>query len=308
VEWSNSKPLAADDLKGKVVLVDFWTYSCINCLRAIPYVRAWAEKYRDHGLVVIGVHAPEFAFERNVDNVKAAISTLKIGYPVAIDNEYKIWRAFENEYWPAHYFIDANGMIRHHHFGEGEYDESERVIQKLLTDAGDRNVPTDIVAVNASGAEVASVKADVESPETYIGYDRIDHFVSPGGVVQDTSHVYQAGSPQMNEWSLAGNWTIANERALLNEKGGSIVYRFHARDLHLVLGPAADGTPVRFIVTIDGKAPGASHGVDVDSEGQRAVTAQRLYQLVRDPAALMDHTFEIRFLDPGVQAYAFTFG
>jgi cytochrome c biogenesis protein CcdA/thiol-disulfide isomerase/thioredoxin len=308
VEWLNSKPLTADDLKGKVVLVDFWTYSCINCLRAIPYVRAWAEKYRDHGLVVIGVHAPEFAFERNVDNVKAAISTLKIGYPVAIDNEYKIWRAFENEYWPAHYFIDANGMIRHHHFGEGEYDESERVVQKLLTDAGDRNVPTDIVAVNASGAEVASAEADVESPETYIGYDRIDHFVSPGGVVQDTSHVYQAGSPQMNEWSLAGNWTIANERALLNEKDGSIVYRFHARDLHLVLGPAADGTPVRFIVTIDGKAPGASHGVDVDSEGQGAVTAQRLYQLVRDPAAVMDHTFEIRFLDPGVQAYAFTFG
>jgi cytochrome c biogenesis protein CcdA/thiol-disulfide isomerase/thioredoxin len=308
VEWSNSKPLAADDLKGKVVLVDFWTYSCINCLRAIPYVRAWAEKYRDHGLVVIGVHAPEFAFERNVDNVKAAISTLKIGYPVAIDNEYKIWRAFENEYWPAHYFIDANGMIRHHHFGEGEYDESERVIQKLLTDAGDRNVPTDIVAVNASGAEAASAKADVESPETYIGYDRIDHFVSPGGVVQDASHVYEAGSPQMNEWSLAGNWTIVNERALLNEKDGSIVYRFHARDLHLVLGPAANGTPVRFIVTIDGKVPGASHGVDVDSEGQGVVTAQRLYQLVRDPGAVMDHTFEIRFLDPGAQAYAFTFG
>ena len=198
VEWLNSKPLTADDLKGKVVLVDFWTYSCINCLRSIPYIRAWAEKYRDHGLVVIGVHAPEFAFERNVDNVKAATSMLKIGYPVAIDNEYKIWRAFENEYWPARYFIDAQGLIRHHHFGEGEYDESERVIQKLLTDAGDRNVPMDIVAVNASGAEAASAKADVESPETYIGYDRIDHFVSPGGVVQDASHVYAAGSPQMS--------------------------------------------------------------------------------------------------------------
>ena len=198
VEWLNSKPLTADDLKGKVVLVDFWTYSCINCLRSIPYIRAWAEKYRDHGLVVIGVHAPEFAFERNVDNVKAATSMLKIGFPVAIDNEYKIWRAFENEYWPARYFIDAQGLIRHHHFGEGEYDESERVIQKLLTDAGDRNVPMDIVAVNASGAEAASAKADVESPETYIGYDRIDHFVSPGGVVQDASHVYAAGSPQMS--------------------------------------------------------------------------------------------------------------
>jgi cytochrome c biogenesis protein CcdA/thiol-disulfide isomerase/thioredoxin len=308
VEWLNSKPLAAEDLKGKVVLVDFWTYSCINCLRAIPYVRAWAEKYRDHGLVVIGVHAPEFAFERNVDNVKKAISTLKIGYPVAIDNDYKIWRAFENEYWPAHYFIDAKGLIRHHHFGEGEYDESERIIQKLLADAGDGNVPTGVVAVNASGAEAASAKADVESPETYIGYNRIDHFISPGGVVQDTGHVYAAGSPQLNEWSLAGNWTIGGERALLNDKDGSIVYRFHARDLHLVLGPAAEGSPVRFVVTIDGKAPGASHGVDVDSEGRGVVTAQRLYQLVRDPGAVADHTFEIRFLDPGVQAYAFTFG
>jgi cytochrome c biogenesis protein CcdA/thiol-disulfide isomerase/thioredoxin len=309
VEWLNSRPLTTEDLKGKVVLVDFWTYSCINCLRAIPYVRAWAEKYRDHGLVVIGVHAPEFAFERNVENVKRAISTLKIGYPVAIDNDYKIWRAFENEYWPAHYFIDAKGLIRHHHFGEGEYDESEHVIQKLLADAGDGNVPTDVVAVNASGAEAASAKADVESPETYIGYNRIDHFVSPGGVVQDTSHVYAAaGSPQLNDWSLAGNWTIGGERAVLNEKDGSIVYRFHARDLHLVLGPAADGSPVRFRVTIDGAAPGAAHGVDVDSEGQGVVTAQRLYQLVREPEAVVDHTFEIRFLDPGVQAYAFTFG
>ena len=307
-DWLNSKPLTLDELKGKVVLVDFWTYSCINCLRSIPYVRAWAEKYRDHGLVVIGVHAPEFAFERNVDNVKNAVTTLKIGYPVAIDNDYKIWRAFENEYWPAHYFIDAKGKVRHHHFGEGEYAESERIIQKLLADAGDQRVPADVVAVNASGAEAASAKADVESPETYLGYNRIDHFVSPGGVVQDTGHVYAAGSPQLNEWSLAGNWTIGNERALLNEKDGSIVYRFHARDLHLVLGPAADGNPVRFKVTIDGKPPGASHGVDVDSEGQGVVTAQRLYQLVRDPGPVVDHSFEIRFLDSGVQAYAFTFG
>ena len=207
-EWLNSKPLTAEDLKGKVVLVDFWTYSCINCLRSIPYVRAWAEKYRDHGLVVIGVHAPEFAFERNVDNVRKAVATLKISYPVAIDNEYMIWRAFENEYWPAHYFIDAKGQIRHQHFGEGDYDESERTLQKLLAEAGDSQVPTDIVAVNASGAEAASVKADVESPETYLGYNRIDHFISPGGVVQDESHVYAASPPQLNEWSLAGNWTI----------------------------------------------------------------------------------------------------
>jgi len=308
VEWLNSKPLTAEDLKGKVVVVDFWTYSCINCLRSIPYIRAWAEKYRDHGLVVIGVHAPEFAFERNVDNVKKAVATLNIGYPVAIDNDYKIWRAFDNQYWPAHYFVDAQGMIRHHEFGEGEYDESERVIQKLLAEAGDSHVPTGIVAVNASGAEAAPSQADHQSPEAYIGYDRIDHFVSPGGVAQDASHVYAAGSPQLNDWSLVGNWTVGNERALLNDRDGGIVYRFHARDLHLVLGPAVEGNPVRFIVTVDGKAPGAAHGVDVDAEGQGVVTAQRLYQLVRDPGAVADHTFEIRFLDPGVQAYAFTFG
>jgi cytochrome c biogenesis protein CcdA/thiol-disulfide isomerase/thioredoxin len=308
VEWLNSKPLTAEDLKGKVVLVDFWTYSCINCLRSIPYVRAWAEKYRDHGLVVIGVHAPEFAFERNVDNVKKAVATLGIGFPVAIDNDYKIWRAFDNEYWPADYFIDAKGQIRHHEFGEGGYDESERVIQKLLAEAGDSDVPTGIVAVNASGAEAAPSQTDHQSPETYIGYDRIDHFVSPGGVAQDASHVYAAGSPRLNDWSLVGNWTVGNERALLDDKDGSIIYRFHARDLHLVLGPAADGKPVRFIVTVDGKAPGVAHGVDVDAEGQGVVTAQRLYQLVRTPGAVADHTFEIRFLDPGVQAYAFTFG
>ena len=308
VEWLNSKPLTTEQLKGKVVVVDFWTYSCINCLRAIPYVRAWAEKYRDHGLVVIGVHAPEFAFERNVDNVKKAITTLGIGYPVAIDNEYKIWRAFENEYWPAHYFIDAKGQIRHHHFGEGDYDESEQVIQQLLAEAGDKNVPTGLVAVNASGAEAASAKSDVKSPETYVGYDRADHFVSPGGVVQDTSHVYAAGTPQLNDWSLVGDWTIGNERAQSNAKDSAIVYRFHARDLHLVLGPSPDGHPVRFVVTIDGKAPSAAHGVDVDPEGNGVVTAQRLYQLVRDPGAVTDHTFEIRFLDPGAQAYAFTFG
>jgi cytochrome c biogenesis protein CcdA/thiol-disulfide isomerase/thioredoxin len=309
VEWLNSKPPSAEDLKGKVVLVDFWTYSCINCLRAIPYVRAWAEKYRDHGLVVIGVHAPEFAFERNIDNVKKAVATLGIKYPVAVDNDYKIWRAFDNEYWPAHYFIDAKGQIRHHHFGEGEYDESERVIQKLLAEAGDSGVPTGLVDVKASGAEAASDKADVESPETYIGYDRIDHFVSPGGPVQDKSHVYTAAaSPQLNDWSLTGNWTIGNEKALLNDKDGSIVYRFHARDLHLVLGPGADDKPVRFTVTIDGKVPGPAHGMDVDADGSGTVTAQRLYQLVRDPGSVADHTFEIRFLDPGVQAYAFTFG
>jgi len=307
-EWLNSPPLSVEALKGKVVLVDFWTYSCINCLRSIPYIRAWAEKYRDHGLVVIGVHAPEFAFERNVDNVKNAIATLKIGYPVAIDNEYKIWRSFDNEYWPAHYFIDGNGKVRHHHFGEGEYAESERIIQKMLTDAGTKDVPDGIVAVNASGAEAAADKADVNSPETYIGYDRSEHFVSPGDVVQDESHVYAAGEPQLNEWSLTGKWTIGEERAQLDEKDGSIVYRFHARDLHLVLGPSTPGNNVRYRITIDGKPPGDAHGMDTDADGNGVVTTQRLYQLVRSPGAVADHTFEIRFLDPGVQAYAFTFG
>ncbi len=307
-EWLNSPPLSLEALKGKVVLVDFWTYSCINCLRSIPYVRAWAEKYKDHGLVVIGVHAPEFAFERNVANVKTALGTFKIGYPVAIDNEYKIWRSFENEYWPAHYFIDGQGKVRHHHFGEGQYDESEEIIQKMLKDAGYKDVPGGLVTVNASGAQAAADKADVNSPETYVGYDRGNHFVSPGGVVSDKSHIYAAGEPQLNEWSLTGNWTVGSERAELDDKDGSIVYRFHARDLHLVLGPATEGGKIRYRVTIDGKPPGDAHGMDTDADGNGEVTTQRLYQLVRATGTVADHTFEIHFLDPGVQAYAFTFG
>ena len=308
VAWLNSPPLTAEALKGKVVLVDFWTYSCINCLRAIPYVRAWAEKYRDQGLVVIGVHAPEFAFEKNIDNVRMAVADLKLDYPVAIDNDYAIWRAFNNQYWPAHYFIDAQGRIRHHHFGEGDYDESERVIQQLITAAGKAAVATDLVSVTASGAQAAADMNDILSPETYVGYARAANFISPGGAVQDARHVYTAPTPRLNEWALSGDWTIGGEHAALNDKDGGIVYRFHARDLHLVLGPAPDGKPVRFRVTIDGAAPGDSHGTDVDAEGQGTVTAQRLYQLVRQNGAIADHTFEIRFLDPGVQAYAFTFG
>jgi cytochrome c biogenesis protein CcdA/thiol-disulfide isomerase/thioredoxin len=307
-EWLNSPPLTLEALKGKVVLVDFWTYSCINCLRSIPYVRAWAEKYRNHGLVVIGVHAPEFAFERNVANVKAALGTFKIGYPVAIDNEYKIWRSFENEYWPAHYFIDGNGKVRHHHFGEGEYDESEEIIQKMLKDAGNKDVPGGLVTANSSGAQAAADAGDVRSPETYVGYERGNHFVSPGGVVEDKSHIYAAGEPQLNEWSLSGNWTIGSEFAQLDEKDGSIVYRFHARDLHLVLGPSTEGSKIRFRITIDGKAPGDAHGMDTDADGNGEVTTQRLYQLVRSSGSVADHTFEIHLLDPGVKAYAFTFG
>jgi len=307
-DWLNSPPLTDAALKGKVVLVDFWTYSCINCLRTIPYVRAWAEKYKDQGLVVIGVHTPEFAFERNVDNIRAAIEKLKITYPVAVDNNYEIWRAFDNQYWPAHYFIDAQGRIRFHHFGEGEYDESERVIQELLAETGKTAASTDLVSVDASGAEAASDLQAVKSPETYIGFGRIENFVSPGGVVAGTGHVYSASAPRLNQWGLTGNWTIGAENARLNEPGGGIVYRFHARDLHLVLGPGRTKEPIRFRVTIDGAPPGKDHGADVDAEGMGVVSGERLYQLIRQSGEIRDRVFEIQFLDPGVQAYAFTFG
>ncbi len=307
-EWLNSPPLTPQGLKGKVVVIDFWTYSCINCLRSIPYVRAWAEKYKDHGLVVIGVHTPEFAFERSVANVRAAVAALKIGYPVAIDNDYKIWRAFDNEYWPAHYFIDARGHIRHMHFGEGNYDESERMIQQLLAEAGNKDVPTGIADVSASGAEAAPSSSD-QSPETYVGYNRADGFVSPGGLVPDESHIYTADAqPALNQWSLAGDWTDTGEHASLNAPNGRITYRFHARDLHLVLGPSPDGKPVRFRVTIDGAAPEEDHGADVDAAGQGMIDGQRLYQLVRQVGAVKDRNFTIEFLDPGVQVFAFTFG
>jgi thiol-disulfide isomerase/thioredoxin len=307
-DWLNSPPLTVEGLKGKVVLVDFWTYSCINCLRSIPYVRAWAEKYKDQGLVVIGVHTPEFAFEQKTANVQRAIADLRITYPVAIDNDYAIWRAFENHYWPAHYFIDAKGRVRYHHFGEGDDEHSERVIQQLLQEAGRSDVASGTVAVSASGAEAASNDTDVKSPETYVGYRRAGSFVSPNGIAQDVPHVYQPGMPHLNEWSLAGDWTVGGEHADLNAKDGAIVYRFHARDLHLVLGPAVGGEPIRFRVTIDGMPPGDSHGSDVDADGNGVVSEHRLYQLVRQSGTIANRTFEIRFLDPGVQVYAFTFG
>jgi thiol-disulfide isomerase/thioredoxin len=309
VEWLNSPPLTPDELKGKVVLVDFWTYSCINCLRSIPYVRAWADKYKDQGLVVIGVHAPEFAFEKNIGNVKQAVAKLKIDYPVAVDNDYAIWRAFNNEYWPADYFIDAKGQIRHHFFGEGDYSESEKVIQQLLAEAGKGNLPVDMVSVTATGAEAASDAPDVKSPETYIGFARSENFASPGGAVSDTPHVYAPGDlKQLNDWGLSGDWTIGGQSATLNKTDGAIAFRFHARDLHLVLGPGADGKPVRFRVTIDGAKPGESHGADLNADGEGTVTDHRLYQLVRQSGPVMDRTFTIQFLDPDVQAYAFTFG
>src|SRR3569623_278540 len=307
VVWLNSKPLTAVALRGKVVLVDFWTYSCINCLRTIPYVRAWAEKYKDDGLVVIGVHTPEFAFEKQPANVRKALTDLKIDYPVAIDNNYSIWRAFNNMYWPAHYFIDAQGRIRHHHFGEGEYAKSEEVIRQLLREAG-KNVPEQRADVRGTGAEMAPDMANVKSPETYLGYDRAENFMSPGGAVRDESHDYAAGVLKLNDWSLTGPSTVAPEHAALAAVGGALRYRFNASDLHLVLGPGTDGKPVRFKVTIDGASPGADHGVDTDVNGEGTVTGQRLYQLVRQQGAVRDRTFEVQFLDPGVQAFAFTFG
>ncbi|MFB5154409.1 cytochrome c biogenesis protein DipZ [Burkholderia orbicola] len=312
VQWLNSPPLTAAGLRGKVVLVDFWTYSCINCLRTLPYTTAWARKYAPYGLVVIGVHAPEFAFERDIGNVKKAVHDLGIDYPVAIDNGYSIWRAFNNEYWPAHYFIDAQGRVRHHHFGEGEYVQSERAIQSLLAEAGHPdalNVPLGLAGAPAKGALAAADSADVRSPETYVGYARAESFASPGGVVRDAAHRYDApAQPDLNGWGLAGTWNVGAERAALAAPDGRIVYRFHARDLHLVLGPGANGRPVRFRVTLDGTAPGAAHGADVDAQGYGTVTGQRLYQLVRQPGAIADRTFAIEFLDPGVDAYAFTFG
>jgi len=308
VQWLNSPPLTADSLKGKVVVVDFWTYSCINCLRALPYVKAWAEKYKDQGLVVIGVHAPEFAFEKDPANVKKAVADLGITYPVALDNDYAIWRGFNNHYWPAHYFIDANGKIRHHHFGEGDYDGSEKIIRQLLTEAGQTDLPSVAGAtVHAAGAQAAPDLADAQSPETYVGFERAENFASPGGAVENAAHSYSAGKLGLNQWSLTGEWTVGAERAVLDKKDGTIAYHFHARDLHLVLGPSGDA-PVHFKVTIDGKAPGNDHGADTDADGNGMVTGQRLYQLVRQAGDVQDHVFEIRFSDPGAQAYAFTFG
>jgi cytochrome c biogenesis protein CcdA/thiol-disulfide isomerase/thioredoxin len=309
VQWLNSEPLTAEQLRGKVVLVDFWTYSCINCLRALPYVRAWSDKYKDKGLVVIGVHAPEFAFEKNLGNVVKAVKDLKVDYPVAIDNDYAIWRAFRNEYWPAHYFIDAKGNIRHHHFGEGEYDKSEQVIQQLLAEAGMGEMPGGLVKVEATGAQAAADGANVKSPETYIGYERAENFASAGGLTQDRKRHYATrGDLKPNQWTLAGEWKVGGQSAVLDRSGGRIGYQFHARDLHLVLGPGKDGRPVRFRVLIDGKPPGVDHGLDVDAQGNGAVAEQRLYQLVRQQGSVTDRRFDIEFLDPGAEAFAFTFG
>ena len=307
--WLNSPPLTPESLRGKVVMVDFWTYSCINCLRALPFVQSWYQKYKDHGLVVIGVHAPEFAFEKDPKNVRRAVADLKITYPVALDNDYAIWQAFNNQYWPAHYFIDATGRIRAHHFGEGNYDESEQIIRTLLTEAGQGELPPPGVGQTAVGVQAPPDEAHDQSPETYVGYRRADNFASPGGFTQDQTHLYSAPAAlKLNQWALRGSWNVDPEKAVLGASGGKIEFRFYARDLHLVLGPGSDGKPVRFRVTLDGAAPAASHGADTDSSGAGIIERQRLYQLIRQSGDVGEHVFSIEFLDPGVQAYSFTFG
>ncbi|WP_299171263.1 cytochrome c biogenesis protein DipZ [uncultured Brevundimonas sp.] len=306
--WINSPPLTPEQLRGKVVVVDFWTYSCINCLRALPYVRAWADKYKDQGLVVIGVHTPEFAFEKSEANVRDAIRRLGVDYPVAMDNDFAIWRAFKNQYWPAHYFIDAQGRIRHHHFGEGDYEGSERVIQQLLTEAGAARVSNNLVQVQAQGAEAAADMGQLGSPETYVGYARAENFRSPGGFARDAVKAYVASPLNLNDWSLVGRWRVTREHAELAAAGGRVSFRFKARDLHLVMGPGTTGGTPRFRVLIDGQAPGADAGSDIDAQGMGRIDQQRLYQLVRQSGPVRERNFEIEFLDPGVQVFAFTFG
>jgi cytochrome c biogenesis protein CcdA/thiol-disulfide isomerase/thioredoxin len=304
--WINSGPLTAAQLKGKVVVIDFWTYSCINCIRSIPYVRAWYDTYEKDGLVVIGVHAPEFAFERNPENVRKAVADFGIRYPVALDNDYAVWKRLNNNYWPAHYFFDAKGRQRYHHFGEGGYQESEMVIRQLLAEAGRAPKAGGMSQATARGAEAAAAFTALNSPETYIGFRRAERFASPGGFVANRPTIYTAGPLKLNDWALEGAWTIGAQSAVSGGAPAAITYRFHARDLHLVLGATA--RPVRFRVTIDGGAPGPDAGVDVKPDGSGVVSEQRLYQLVRQNGEVGDRTFRIEFLDPGVEAFAFTFG
>ena len=307
--WLNSPPLRTEDLSGRVVLVDFWTYTCINWLRTLGYVRAWAEKYADHGLVVVGVHTPEFPFERDVDNVRQAVNDMRLEYPVALDSDYAIWEAFSNRYWPAVYIADADGRIRHHQFGEGGYEECERIVQLLLREAGGDGIPDDLVFVADDGFEAQADWANLESPETYLGYEQAQHFASPGGAERNEPRTYVAPDKlRLNQWALSGDWTVERGPCVLNRADGRIAFRFHARDVNLVMGPRTRGTSVPFRVLVDGQPPGANHGIDIDDQGNGSLTEQRLYQLIRQHDRVADHTFEITFLDPGVEAYAFTFG
>jgi thiol-disulfide isomerase/thioredoxin len=306
--WLNSPPLTAPALRGKVVLVDFWTYTCINWLRTLPHVRAWHERYRDQGLVLVGVHAPEFSFEQDIDNVRRAVKDRRIAYPVAVDNEHVIWRAFRNQYWPALYFIDAQGRIRHRQFGEGGYEQSEMVIQMLLAEAGNGGTEGDSVAVDPRGIEAAADWRNLRSPENYLGYARTENFASAGAAPDKPRRYDVPERLRLNEWGLSGDWTIKPETAVLNAANGRVAYRFHARDLHLVMGPAAPGTPVRFRVLIDGQPPGAARGLDVDEQGYGILAEQRLHQLIRQPHPIVDRQFEIEFLGPGAEVFAVTFG
>lgn len=307
--WLNSAPLNRRSLRGKVVLVDFWTYTCINSLRPLPYVKTWATKYKDSGFVVIGAHTPEFSFEKQRENVEKAVRDLKVTYPVAIDSDYEIWRAFNNQYWPAQYLIDGKGRIRYHHFGEGEYGQLERVIQQLLKEKGAAAVDTTLVSVSANGVEAAPDFEDERSPETYIGYRQTEHFASPERLARDSRKTYSSPARlSQNQWALAGSWNVDAESAVPQTAGGKIVFRFHSRDLHLVLGPPKDGKPVRFKVSLDGNAPGENCGSDSSPDGTGEVREPRLYQLIRQKSPVQDRTFEIEFLDPGVHALDFTFG
>jgi thiol-disulfide isomerase/thioredoxin len=307
--WLNSPPLTAEGLRGKVVLVEFWTYTCINWLRTLGYVRAWAEKYGDRGLVVVGVHTPEFPFERDVDNVRQAANDLRVEYPIALDSDYRVWRAFSNRYWPAVYIADAEGRIRFHQFGEGMYEESERVIQQLLRDAGHEGIGDELVSVAPDGFEAQADWTNLASPETYLGYEQGQNLASEDGLELDKPHTYVTpDSLRLNQWALAGEWTIERGASVLNRPDGRISFRFRARDVHLVLGPRERGTTVPFRVHIDGEPPGDARGLDVDEQGQGTVAQQRLYQLIRERGSIVDRTFEITFLAPGVEAYVFTFG
>ena len=308
IGWLNSAPLSRKSLRGKVVLVDFWTYTCINSLRPLPYVKAWAVKYKDAGLMQMGVHTPEFSFEKKPENVQNALRDLNVAYPVAIDSNYKTWNAFNNEYWPAQYFIDGKGRIRFHHFGEGDYGTLERVIQQLLKENGATGLEGSTVSVSADGVEAAP-GSDVESPETYVGYRQAERFASPQRLAHDSQKTYSPPvNPRLNQWGLTGSWNEGAESAVLQATPGMIVFRFHSRDLHFVLAPTKDGKPVRFKVTLDGAAPGDYHGSDSAPDGTGEVREPRLYQLIRQKGRIEDHTFEIEFLDPGVQALDFTFG
>jgi thiol-disulfide isomerase/thioredoxin len=307
--WLNSPPLTPEELRGKVVLVDFWTYTCINWLRTLGYVRAWFEKYKDHGLVVIGVHTPEFPFERDDDNVREAARDMKVEYPIALDPYYAVWEAFGNRYWPAVYIADTEGRIRHHQFGEGGYEECERVIQALLRASGQKDVNDDIVTPALDGLEAQADWATLESLETYLGYDQARNFASPGGAELGEPRTYVAPDRlKVNQWALTGDWTVERGPSVLNEPGGRILFRFHARDVHLVLAPSEAGASVPFRVLVDGEPPGDAHGLDVDEEGNGTVTQARLYQLVRERGQIKDRTFEITFLAAGVEAHVFTFG